>query len=99
MATKDAVKERTNHKLKEPRLYQVIMHNDDFTSMEFVVSILIDIFHKDPATAEVLMLHVHKNGRAVVGKYPYDIALTKTESAMARAREEGFPFKLTMEEA
>jgi len=98
MATKDAVKERTNSKLKEPKLYQVIMLNDDFTSMEFVVSILIDIFHKDPVTAETLMLHVHKNGRAVVGKYPYDIALTKIDLAMSRARAEGYPFRLTMEE-
>ena len=98
MATKESVKERTGSKLKEPKLYQVIMLNDDFTSMEFVVSILIDIFHKDPMTAETLMLHVHKNGRAVVGKYPYDIALTKIELAMSRAREEGYPFRLTMEE-
>ncbi|MBR1770545.1 MAG: ATP-dependent Clp protease adaptor ClpS [Lachnospiraceae bacterium] len=98
MATKESVKERTGSKLKEPKLYQVIMLNDDFTSMEFVVSILIDIFHKDPVTAETLMLHVHKNGRAVVGKYPYDIALTKIDLAMSRARAEGYPFRLTMEE-
>ncbi|MBR1702023.1 MAG: ATP-dependent Clp protease adaptor ClpS [Lachnospiraceae bacterium] len=98
MATKGAIKEWTDTKLKEPKLYQVIMLNDDFTSMEFVVEILIDIFHKDPATAETLMLYVHKNGRAVVGKYPYDIALTKIEQATDRARAQGYPFRLTMEE-
>lgn len=98
MATKDSVRERTDSKLKEPKLYQVIMWNDDFTSMDFVVSILIEIFHKDPATARTLMLHVHKNGSAVVGKYPYDIAQTKVDAAVLRAREEGYPFKLTMEE-
>lgn len=98
MATKGAVKEWTDTKLKEPKLYQVIMLNDDFTSMEFVVEILIDIFHKDPTTAETLMLYVHKNGRAVVGKYPYDIALTKIEQATDRARAQGYPFRLTMEE-
>ena len=98
MATKGAVKERTDTKIKEPKLYQVIMWNDDFTSMEFVVEILIDIFHKDPMTAETLMLYVHKNGKAVVGKYPYDIAQTKVQQATDRARAEGYPFRLTMEE-
>lgn len=98
MATKGAIKEWADTKFKEPKLYQVIMLNDDFTSMEFVVEILIDIFHKDPATAETLMLYVHKNGRAVVGKYPYDIALTKIEQATDRARAQGYPFRLTMEE-
>ena len=98
MATKGAIKEWTDTKLKEPKLYQVIMLNDDFTSMEFVVEILIDIFHKDAMTAETLMLYVHKNGRAVVGKYPYDIALTKIEQATDRARAQGYPFRLTMEE-
>ena len=98
MAVKGAIKERTDIQIKEPKLYQVIMLNDDFTSMEFVVEILMDIFHKDAMTAETLMLYVHKNGRAVVGTYPYDIALTKIEQATDRARAEGYPFRLTMEE-
>lgn len=98
MATKGAVKERTDIKIKEPKLYQVIMWNDDFTSMEFVVEILITIFHKDPMTAESLMLYVHKNGKAVVGIYPYDIAQTKVQQATDLARAEGYPFRLTMEE-
>ena len=99
MATKEAVRERTDQKIKEPKQFHVIMLNDDFTSMEFVVEILVDIFHKDPASAEAIMLHVHKNGRAVVGKYPYDIAVTKINTAMDRAKAEGYPFRLTMEEA
>lgn len=86
-------------KIKEPPKYNVIMINDDFTSMEFVVRILIDIFHKDPVNAESIMMHVHKNGRAIVGTYSYDIALTKTNAAMTRARDEGFPFRMTIEEA
>ena len=98
MAVKGAVKERTDIQIKEPKLYQVIMLNDDFTSMEFVVEILMDIFHKDAMTAETLMLYVHRNGKAVVGTYPYDIALTKIEQATDRARAEGYPFRLTMEE-
>ena len=75
------------------------MHNDDFTTMEFVVEILVGIFHKDQVTAEALMLDVHNKGRAVVGRYSYDIAVTRTNKAMERAREEGFPFRMTVEEA
>ena len=94
-----ALKELTRIKIKEPRQYQVIMWNDDFTSMEFVVEILIDIFHKDPVNAEILMMKVHKSGSAVVGKYPYDIAMSKVSEALERAKEEGFPFRMTVEEA
>ena len=97
METKEAVKERTGTKVKEPGMYRVIMLNDDFTTMEFVVSILIDIFHKNPADAEAVMLLVHKTGKAAVGEYPYDIAVTKINAAMSRAKAEGFPFRLTLE--
>ena len=99
MATKDAVKERTDSRIKEPKQYNVIMLNDDFTSMEFVVNVLVDIFHKDQVTAQSLMLNVHKNGQAVVGRYPYDIAVTKVGTALSRAREQGFPFRMKVEEA
>ncbi len=99
MATQSTVKERTDSKVTEPRQYHVIMLNDDFTTMEFVVEILVDIFHKDPATAESIMMMVHKNGKAVVGKYSYDMALTKINAAMSRAKAKGFPFRMTMEEA
>ncbi|MBR6836776.1 MAG: ATP-dependent Clp protease adaptor ClpS, partial [Oscillospiraceae bacterium] len=86
-------------KTKEPKRYNVIMLNDDFTTMDFVVAVLIDIFHKDQLTAEALMLDVHKKGKAVVGTYSYDIAVTKTRTAMQRARDEGFPFRMLVEEA
>ena len=99
MSTKSSVKERTNDKVKEPKQYKVIMLNDDFTTMEFVVEVLTDIFHKDPLTAEALMMQVHKGGRAVVGKYPYDIAVTKVKQSVSRARAQGFPFRMTVEEA
>ncbi|MBR4343802.1 MAG: ATP-dependent Clp protease adaptor ClpS [Lachnospiraceae bacterium] len=98
MATKDAVKERTDTKTKEPKRYNVVMWNDDFTTMEFVVSILINIFHKDQATAEMLMLKVHRQGSAIVGQYSFDVASTKTRQAMERARKERFPFRMTVEE-
>ena len=99
MATKDAVKEKTSSKVKEPRQYNVVMHNDDFTTMEFVVEVLVDIFHKDEVTAQAIMLGVHKRGKAVVGKYPYDIATTKVNAALSRAKAQGFPFRMTVEEA
>lgn len=99
MAVQGETRERTRINLREPKHYRVIMHNDDFTSMEFVVEILMDIFHKDEAEAERLMLMVHEGGRAAVGSYPYDIAVTKVQAATARAKEEGYPFRMTVEEA
>ena len=99
MATKEAVKEKSKSKIKEPRQYNVVMHNDDFTTMEFVVEVLVDIFHKDEVTAQAIMLNVHKKGKAVVGKYPYDIANTKVNAALTRAKSQGFPFRMTLEEA
>lgn len=98
MAVAGSTKEKTRNLIKEPKRYKVIMHNDDFTTMEFVVSILIDIFHKSNAEAEKIMLFVHQKGQATVGLYPYDIAMTKAQEAMIRAKQEGFPFRLTVEE-
>ncbi|MCR5108268.1 MAG: ATP-dependent Clp protease adaptor ClpS [Lachnospiraceae bacterium] len=99
MATQDEFKENAALRLKEPAQYNVIMHNDDFTTMVFVVSVLEDIFHKDKISAEAIMMNVHKNGRAVVGKYPYDLAITKVTEALKRAKAQGFPFRMTVEEA
>lgn len=99
MPTKGSVQEKTFTKIKEPGKYNVVMHNDDFTTMEFVVEILEDIFHKNSMEAEILMLTVHKNGMAVIGSYPYDIAVSKVNSALSRAKSAGFPFRMTVEEA
>nr|WP_297704943.1 ATP-dependent Clp protease adaptor ClpS [uncultured Butyrivibrio sp.] len=99
MATSGQTKEKSKSKVKEPKQYNVIMINDDFTTMDFVVAVLVDIFHKDPVSAEAIMLGVHKNGQAVVGKYPYDIAVTRVNNALERAKKEGFPFRMTVEEA
>lgn len=98
MSVQGDTREKTRIDIREPRHYKVIMHNDDFTSMEFVVGILTDIFHKDEAEAERLMLMVHRSGKAAVGSYPYDIAVTKVRVATARAKAEGFPFRMTVEE-
>ena len=85
-------KERTD--LREPQHFKVIIFNDDFTTMEFVVKILTTIFFKSAAEAE--MLQVHKSQSAVVGIYTYDIAQSKVQKATRMAREENFPLRLTV---
>lgn len=98
MAVQNVTKERTDRKVREPKRYSVVMHNDDFTTMEFVVEILIDIFHKDELSAQSIMMNVHRNGKASVGTYPYDVAVTKVSMALSRAKEQGYPFRMTVEE-
>mgnify|MGYP000072075764 CR=1 FL=1 len=83
---------RTN--LREPRRYKVIIYNDDFTTMEFVVLVLTSVFFKSAEEAESLMLAVHKSGSAVVGIYSYDVAISKVRKATMMAREENFPLRL-----
>ncbi|MBE6052512.1 MAG: ATP-dependent Clp protease adaptor ClpS [Clostridium sartagoforme] len=98
METNSEVIEKYNIKEKLPKNYKVIMYNDDFTTMEFVVTILNIIFNKDFEEANKIMMEIHKSGRGIAGVYPYDIAVTKVNKVIAIAREEGFPFKLTVEE-
>lgn len=98
METKVNVIEKELVDIKIPKRFRVIMHNDDFTTMEFVVAILSDIFNKSIEEANKIMIEVHKNGKGIAGMYPYDIAISKASKAMAIAKEEGFPFKLTVEE-
>ena len=83
--------------LKEPQRYKVTIYNDDFTTMEFVVKILVEVFYKSEAEAEVLMLKVHHSDKAVVGIYSYDVATSKVRNATNMAREAGFPLRLTVE--
>jgi ATP-dependent Clp protease adaptor protein ClpS len=82
--------------LREPRRYKVTIYNDDFTTMEFVVKILVEVFFKSEAEAEALMLQVHHSDNAVVGIYSYDIAVSKTRKATTMAREQGYPLRLTV---
>jgi ATP-dependent Clp protease adaptor protein ClpS len=91
------VKERQGTKLKEPRRYKVIMHNDDFTTMDFVVMVLVQVFLKSQQDAEALMLQVHRSHKAVVGIYSYDMATSKVKKATTMARSQGFPLRLTVE--
>lgn len=94
-----ATKERQRTGLREPRRYKVTIYNDDFTTMEFVVKILTQVFFKSEAEAEALMLKVHHSDKAVVGVYSYDVATSKVRKATTMAREEGFPLRLTVEPA
>ena len=91
------LRERQRTDLREPRRYKVIIYNDDFTTMEFVVMILKQVFLKSEEEAEALMLQVHHSDKAVVGIYSYDIAVSKVSKATAMAREEGYPLRLTVE--
>ncbi|MCO6429845.1 MAG: ATP-dependent Clp protease adapter ClpS [Deltaproteobacteria bacterium] len=83
---------------KEPKMYKVILLNDDFTSMDFVVSILETIFKKSPAEAVQIMLQVHNHGQGLCGVYAKQIAEAKVEQVHRRARSEGFPLRCTFEE-
>lgn len=98
METKNATIIKNKVKVSKPKHYKVVMYNDDYTSMEFVVDILINIFNKSVEAANKIMIEVHQNGKGIAGIYPYDIAVTKASVAMARAEEDGFPFKLIVEE-
>lgn len=92
-----AVKQHSNVGLKEPHQYRVILFNDDVTTMDFVVQVLTQVFHKDNATATKLMLKVHNEGQAVVGIYTLDAAMTKVEKVRRMAREAGFPLRIEYE--
>ncbi|MBP5560823.1 MAG: ATP-dependent Clp protease adaptor ClpS [Muribaculaceae bacterium] len=91
------VRERQDTKLREPRRYKVIIHNDDFTTMEFVVMVLMQVFFLTEENANALMLEVHNAGKAVVGSYTRDIAVSKADKATRLARDNGFPLRLTIE--
>ena len=83
---------------EEPRLYRVLLHNDDYTSMEFVVLILMEVFRKTGGEAAAIMLAVHKRGIGQCGIYPLEIAEIKVSEVHRRAREANFPLRCTLEE-
>ncbi len=93
------VKERTEIKKKEPPSFNVILLNDDYTTMEFVVGVLESVFQKSPAEAFRVMMQVHVNGRGLAGIYSWEIAETKVDSVASLARKAGFPLKAVIEEA
>ena len=97
--TDGAVKERVDTKKQDPTLYKVVLLNDDYTTMEFVMLVLEGVFQKTPAEAYRIMMHVHVNGRGLAGIYPWEVAETKADTVASLAKEAGFPLKATIEEA
>ena len=84
--------------LEEPKMFKVLLHNDDYTSMVFVVEILTSVFHKSSAEAERIMLHIHETGKAVCGIYTFEIAQTKAQQVKQKAKQNEFPLLATIEQ-
>jgi ATP-dependent Clp protease adaptor protein ClpS len=95
--TKTVVK--TEASVGTPSLFKVLMHNDDYTTMEFVIEVLRDIFHKPSTEAEKIMLTIHFQGVGYCGTFPFAIAETKADQVRMRARKAGFPLRCSLEEA
>lgn len=91
------VLERTRQETKKPELYRVLLLNDDYTTMDFVVEVLESIFHKQPAEAFRIMMAVHTRGKGLCGVYPHEVAETKVATVIERARANGFPLLAAME--
>jgi len=94
-----AVATESEQKLKKPELYKVLIHNDDYTTMEFVVSVLMSVFHHSEPEAVQIMLHVHQHGVGVAGVFSREVAETKVGKVMDMARESEYPLRCTMEPA
>ena len=92
------VLERTGRKTARPEQFRVILHNDDYTAMDFVVEVLESIFGHSPAQAHRVMMHVHTRGAGVAGVYTFEVAETKAGLVHDRAQEAGYPLRATVEE-
>ena len=88
---------RSRSRTKRPRRFKVVLHNDDYTTREFVIDVLQTVFHKATVEATRIMLTVHHKGKGVCGVYSRDIAATKVDQVVRAAREHGFPLRCTME--
>ena len=94
----EQVKKKTRQKLKSPQSYKVLLHNDNYTTMEFVVFVLETVFRKSLVEATQIMIHVHENGIGVCGSYTFEVAETKVDAVRDRAAKEGFPLQANLEE-
>ena len=95
--TDGEILERTKQETKKPELYKVLLLNDDYTTMDFVVEVLEAIFHKQPVEAFRIMLMVHTQGKGLCGVYPHEVAETKVGAVVEAARDRGFPLRAAME--
>ena len=91
------LKTRTERKTAKPRMYRVLIHNDDYTPMEFVVRLLQVVFHRNESEATVIMLHIHNHGVGVAGVYTHEIAETKVAQVHMLARQQDCPLVASME--
>jgi len=89
---------KTREKVATPTLFKVLMHNDDYTTMEFVVEVLREVFHKPPTEAEKIMLTIHFQGVGYCGIFPYALAESKVDQARLKARKAGFPLRCSLVE-
>lgn len=87
------------HEVKRPQLYKVLLHNDDYTTMDFVVMVLVRVFHKSEADAVAVMLQVHQKGVGVAGVYSYEVAEARISKVARLAKEQQFPLRCSMEPA
>jgi len=94
----DDLKVDSRNEVKEPRMYRVIMHNDHYTTMDFVIEVLMKIFHKDTAESTKIMLDIHKREQGTCGVFTYDVALTKISEVHNMARKNEFPLKCSYED-
>jgi len=97
MASQTILENESKNRFKVPRTYAVVLYNDDVTTMDFVVDMLVKVFHKNTAEASNIMMQVHQQGKGVAGVYTYDIAVTKKMQADRMAAEKSFPLRLTVE--
>jgi len=95
--TGETVKERVQLEKKEPDLYKVFLINDDYSTMEFVIHVLEEVFQKSPAEAYRIMMLVHTQGQGLAGAYPWEVAETKVETVKSMAKENGFPLRAVIE--
>jgi ATP-dependent Clp protease adaptor protein ClpS len=95
--TDGEVLERTRQETRKPDLFRVLLLNDDYTTMDFVVEILENVFNKPPAEAYRIMMAVHTQGHGLCGVYPFEVAETKIATVVDLARAQGFPLRATME--
>lgn len=92
-----AVLTRTERRIAKPKMWKVLLHNDHYTTREFVVAVLVDVFHKSESEAVQIMLHVHTRGVGVAGVYTHDVAQTKIDKVHRLAQAYEYPLRLTME--
>ena len=97
--TRERTDVSTDQDITEPKMYKVLLHNDNYTTMEFVVHVLMHVFRKPIEEATRIMLNVHERGIGVCGHYTFEVAETKVDTVTRMARENGHPLKCTMEKA